>query len=144
MTKKINEIRSAVAPADRFGRFAACASSWLGSKLAFLGAGLVIVVWAITGPLFHYSDTWQLVINTGTTIVTFLMVFLIQNTQNRDARAINLKLDELIRVIDKARDQMMNIEKLSDVELDVLEKQFERIRAAGIRREERHAGRPAN
>jgi low affinity Fe/Cu permease len=74
-------------------------------------------------------DTWQLVINTGTTIVTFLMVFLIQNTQNRDARAINLKLDELIRAIDKARDHMMNIEKLSDVELDVLEAQFQQIKA---------------
>lgn len=144
MAKKIDEIRSAVAPADRFGRFAACASSWLGSKLAFLCAGLVIVIWAVTGPVFHYSDTWQLVINTGTTIVTFLMVFLIQNTQNRDARAINLKLDELIRAIDKARDQMMNIEKLSDAELDMLEAQFERIRAAGIRHDQRHSGRTAN
>ena len=84
---------------DRFGRFAASASSWLGSKWAFAGAGLVIVIWAFTGPIFHYSDTWQLVINTGTTIVTFLMVFLIQNTQNRDARAINLKLNELIRAL---------------------------------------------
>jgi hypothetical protein len=81
---------------DRFGKFAATASSWLGTKWAFLGAILVICLWVMTGPLFHYSDTWQLVINTGTTIVTFLMVFLIQNTQNRDARAINLKLDELI------------------------------------------------
>ena len=89
------------------------------------------MVWGVTGPIFRYSDTWQLVINTGTTIVTFLMVFLIQNTQNRDARAINLKLDELIRAIDNARDHMMNIEKLSDVELDVLEAQFHEIRAAG-------------
>ncbi len=116
---------------DRFGRFAAGASFWLGSKWAFLCAGLVISAWIISGPVFHYSDTWQLVINTGTTIVTFLMVFLIQNTQNRDARAINLKLDELIRAIDKARDQMMNIEKLSDGELDVLDAQFEKMRAAG-------------
>src|SRR5579872_6329112 len=129
MGKKIKEIRSNGTGADRFGRFAASASSWMGSKIAFLLAGLVIVVWGITGPIFHFSDTWQLVINTGTTIVTFLMVFLIQNTQNRDARAINLKLDELIRAIDKARDQMMNIEKLSDVELDLLEAQFEKIRA---------------
>jgi low affinity Fe/Cu permease len=73
---------------DWFGRFAASASGWLGSKWAFAGAGLVIVIWAVVGPIFHFSDTWQLVINTGTTIVTFLMVFLIQNTQNRDARAI--------------------------------------------------------
>ena len=82
-------------------------------------------------------------INTGTTIVTFLMVFLIQNTQNRDARAMKLKMDELIRAIDKARDQMMNIEKLSDLELDPLEAQFARIRAAGVRRAEPRAGQPA-
>ena len=116
---------------DRFGQFASIASFWLGSKWAFIGAGAIIALWGITGPIFHYSDTWQLVINTGTTIVTFLMVFLIQNTQNRDARAINLKLDELIRAIDKARDHMINIEKLSDVELDVLQEQFEQIRSAG-------------
>lgn len=144
MGKKINEIRSEGAQADHFGRFAAGASYWMGSKVAFLLAGLLIVVWGITGPVFHYSDTWQLVINTGTTIVTFLMVFLIQNTQNRDARAINLKLDELIRAIDKARDQMMNIEKLSDVELDILEEQFERIRAAGVRRAEKRAEQAAD
>ncbi len=119
---------------DRFAQFASGASYWLGSKWAFIWAGLIIAIWAISGPIFHYSDTWQLFINTGTTIVTFLMVFLIQNTQNRDARAINLKLDELIRAIDKARDQMMNIEKLSDVELDVLEAQFEKIRAEGSTR----------
>jgi low affinity Fe/Cu permease len=124
------ETRRATPTMDRFGRFAAGASFWLGSKWAFLCAGLVISAWIISGPVFHYSDTWQLVINTGTTIVTFLMVFLIQNTQNRDARAINLKLDELIRAIDKARDQMMNIEKLSDVELDVLDEQFKEMRAA--------------
>jgi low affinity Fe/Cu permease len=115
---------------DWFGRFAALSSGWLGSKWAFAGAGLVIVVWATTGPLFHFSDTWQLVINTGTTIVTFLMVFLIQNTQNRDARAINLKLNELIRAVDKARDQMIDIENLSDLELDELQVRYEKIRAA--------------
>jgi low affinity Fe/Cu permease len=114
---------------DRFGQFAAQASSWLGSKWAFVGAILVIVVWAFTGPLFHFSDTWQLVINTGTTIVTFLMVFLIQNTQNRDARAINLKLNELIRAIDAARDQMIDIENLSDVELKTLQTKYEKIKA---------------
>jgi low affinity Fe/Cu permease len=120
---------------DRFGRFAASASGWLGSKWAFAGAGLIIVVWAATGPLFHFSDTWQLVINTGTTIVTFLMVFLIQNTQNRDARAINLKLNELIRAIDKARDQMIDIENLSDLELDELQATYEKVKAACIARE---------
>ena len=113
---------------DWFGRFATQASAWMGSRWAFALAGLVIVVWGITGPLFHYSDTWQLVINTGTTIVTFLMVFLIQNTQNRDARAINLKLNELIRAIDAARDQMIDIESLSDVELNVIQEKFEKIR----------------
>lgn len=106
---------------DWFGQFAASASGWLGSKWAFAGAGFVIVLWAAMGPLFRFSDTWQLVINTGTTIVTFLMVFLIQNTQNRDARAINFKLNELIRPIDKARDQMIDIENLSHLELDELQ-----------------------
>jgi low affinity Fe/Cu permease len=120
---------------DWFARFAAAASTWLGSKWAFSWAVLVIVVWGASGFVFHYSDTWQLVINTGTTIVTFLMVFLIQNTQNRDARAINLKLNELIRALDKARDQMIDIENLSDVELDELQVRYEAIRAACLARE---------
>lgn len=85
-------------------------------------------------PIFHYSDTWQLVINTGTTIVTFLMVFLIQNTQNRDARAISLKLNELIRAVDKARNQMIDIENLSDLELDELQNKYEAIKAASGKR----------
>jgi low affinity Fe/Cu permease len=110
---------------------------WLGSKWAFSGAVLIIIAWAFTGPMFRYSDTWQLVINTGTTIVTFLMVFLIQNTQNRDARAINLKLDELIHAISRAENQMMEIEKLTDEELDVLQAKFEKIRAASLERMER-------
>jgi low affinity Fe/Cu permease len=122
---------------DRFGRFSASASAWLGSKWAFSGAVLVIVVWAASGFAFHYSDTWQLVINTGTTIVTFLMVFLIQNTQNRDARAINLKLNELIHALDKARDQMIDIENVSDVELDQIQARYEAIRQACLAREER-------
>lgn len=119
---------------DTFGTFAATASSWLGSKWAFLGAILIITGWAASGPLFHFSDTWQLVINTGTTIVTFLMVFLIQNTQNRDARAINLKLNELIYAIDAAGDQMLDIETLSDEELDVMQKRYEQLRAECLRR----------
>ena len=120
---------------DAFGKFSSAASSWLGSRWAFVGAILVIVAWAAIGPLFHFSDTWQLVINTGTTIVTFLMVFLIQNTQNRDARAINLKLDEVIRSIDAAGDEMMNIESLSDAELDLMQKRYERIKAARLARQ---------
>lgn len=123
---------------DWFGRFAAVASAWLGAKWAFAGAALVIVVWAATGPLFHFSDTWQLVINTGTTIITFLMVFLIQNTQNRDAKAINLKLNELIRAIDKAHNQMIDIETLSDLELDQLHARYEQIRTACNEREGRN------
>ena len=90
--------------------------------------------WAVTGPIFHYSDTWQLVINTGTTIVTFLMVFLIQNTQNRDARAINLKLDELIHSTTGAANHMVDIEKLSDAELDELQARYEKIRDAAMKR----------
>ena len=113
---------------NKFGQFAATASNGLGSRWAFLLAIAVIVVWGISGPIFHFSDTWQLVINTGTTIVTFLMVFLIQNTQNRDARAINLKLDELIHAIDKAKNEMLDIEKLSDEELDLLQERFKHIR----------------
>jgi low affinity Fe/Cu permease len=123
----------APATRDRFGRFASVASSCVGSKWAFILAGAVIVLWAATGPVFHYSDTWQLIINTGTTIVTFLMVFLIQNTQNRDARAINLKLDELIRAIDNAGNHMIDIENLSDIELDVLHARYERLKSAQTR-----------
>jgi low affinity Fe/Cu permease len=115
---------------DWFGKFAAFASGWLGSKWAFSWAVLVIVVWGASGYLFHFSDTWQLVINTGTTIVTFLMVFLIQNTQNRDARAINLKLNELIRAVSKARNQMIDIENLSDLELDELQAKYGEIKRA--------------
>jgi low affinity Fe/Cu permease len=120
---------------DRFGRFAARSSHYLGSRWAFLAAIGVIVVWALTGPIFRYSDTWQLVINTGTTIVTFLMVFLIQNTQNRDARAIHLKLNELIHAVDKAKNKMIDVENLSDLELDELARTYEKIRSNA---QERH------
>ncbi len=117
-----------------FGRFAALASAHMGSRWAFCGAILTIVIWAITGPVYHYSDTWQLVINTGTTIITFLMVFLIQNTQNRDARAINLKLNELIHAVDKAKNQMIDIENLSDLELEELSARYEKIRVEYLNR----------
>jgi low affinity Fe/Cu permease len=113
---------------DRFTRFSVCTSRCFGSRWAFTTAIGVIVAWAVTGPMFHYSDTWQLFINTGTTIVTFLMVFLIQNTQNRDARAIHLKLNELIHAVDKAKNRMIDVEKLSDLELEELAKTYERIR----------------
>jgi low affinity Fe/Cu permease len=122
---------------DRFARFSAKSSHYLGSRWAFLGAIGVILVWAVTGPIFHYSDTWQLVINTGTTIVTFLMVFLIQNTQNRDARAIHLKLNELIHAIDKARNNMIDVENLSDLELDELTRTYEKIRTSAEERQQK-------
>ena len=113
---------------DAFHVFARRSSMVLGSPWAFASAILIILVWAATGPTFHFSDTWQLIINTGTTIVTFLMVFLIQNTQNRDAKAMHLKLDEIIRALKGARNQLVDLEKLSDEELDKLEKQFEQLR----------------
>ncbi|MBI5670889.1 MAG: low affinity iron permease family protein [Chloroflexi bacterium] len=111
-----------------FRKFAHKTSAIVGSPWAFIVAVLVIVVWAITGPIFHFSDTWQLVINTGTTIVTFLMVFLIQNTQNRDAKAIHLKLDELIRSVEQARNRLVDLEDMSDEELDALQKEFQTFR----------------
>ena len=106
---------------DAFRIFARKTSTTLGSAWAFVFALLIIAVWAITGPAFHFSDTWQLIINTGTTIVTFLMVFLIQNTQNRDAKAVHLKLDEIIRALTKARNELVDLEELSDEDLDKLE-----------------------
>jgi low affinity Fe/Cu permease len=113
---------------DAFGVFARKTSSVLGSAWAFVCAIAIIVIWAMTGHAFGYSDTWQLIINTGTTIVTFLMVFLIQNTQNRDAKAVHLKLDELIRAIGGARNKLVDLEKLSDDELKTLEQEFEKLR----------------
>ena len=113
---------------DAFRVFAHCSSVMLGSAWAFSGAVLVILVWIVTGPTFHFSDTWQLIINTATTVVTFLMVFLIQNTQNRDAKAVHLKLDELIRAVKGARNQLVDLENLSDEDLKKLEEQFQRLR----------------
>lgn len=107
-----------------FRKFAHITSHIVGSPWAFIAAVLVIVVWAASGPLFGYSDTWQLVINTGTTIITFLMVFLIQNTQNRDAKAIHLKLDELIKGVKGARNSLVDLEDLTDAELKELEEEF--------------------
>jgi len=113
---------------DAFRVFARRSSSMLGSAWAFTAALLVIVIWLVTGPVFHFSNTWQLIINTATTIITFLMVFLIQNTQNRDAKAVHLKLDELIRAIKNARNELVDLEDLSDEELQKLEQQFRKTR----------------
>jgi len=118
---------------DAFRVFARRSSIVLGSAWAFAGAVLVIAVWLITGPTFHFSDTWQLIINTATTIITFLMVFLIQNTQNRDAKAVHLKLDEMIRALKGARNQLVDLEDLSDEELKKLEEQFRRLRTKAER-----------
>jgi low affinity Fe/Cu permease len=132
MRKKYVEARKQVTQTSGlrfwFSRFASRTALLVGHPYMFLAAVLVIVGWALSGRIFHYSDTWQLVINTGTTIITFLVVFLIQNTQNRDAKAIHLKLDELIRSHHPASDELIDVEKLSDEELDELEKHYERIR----------------
>ncbi|HUK25794.1 MAG TPA: low affinity iron permease family protein [Terriglobales bacterium] len=113
---------------DSFHWFATRASALVGTKWAFLAAVAGILAWGVTGPRFHYSNTWQLVVNTGTTVVTFLMVFLIQNTQNRDARAIHLKLDEIIHAIQLAHNDMIDIENLSDEELETLSKKYAILR----------------
>jgi low affinity Fe/Cu permease len=127
---------------DAFRIFARRSSMVLGSAWAFASAILIIVIWALTGPMFHYSNTWQLIINTGTTIVTFLMVFLIQNTQNRDAKAAHLKLDEIIRALKGARNQLIDLEKLSDEDLTALEKQFEQVRKKAERNGSNLGGMP--
>lgn len=114
--------------ADLFRRIACRSAEALGSSWAFMTALLVVVVWAATGPLFGFSDTWQLVINTGTTIVTFLMVFLIQNAQNRDAKALHLKLDELIHAVKEARNELIDVEDLTDEEISRLQREFARLR----------------
>lgn len=112
---------------NRFRKIANTISLWAGSAGVFLGAILIVLVWASTGPLFNFSDTWQLIINTGTTIITFLMVFLIQNTQNRDTKAIQLKLDELIHSTRTARDTFVGLEELTDEELTALDAEFKKL-----------------
>ena len=108
-------------------RFATWVSAWAGSTAAFIAALAVVIAWAVTGPLFKYSDTWQLTINTGTTIVTFLMVFLIQRAQNKDALAVQLKLNELVAAIEGASNRLISVEDLSEKELQVLHKHYQRL-----------------
>ena len=127
---------------DFFRRVASKTSHGVGSPWAFVTALGVVVVWAATWPLFHYSDTWQLVINTSTTIVTFLMVFLIQNTQNRDSHALHLKLDELIRSNDLARNRLMCLEELDDHEIDELQHEFDKLSQEKIRERKRSKRAP--
>jgi low affinity Fe/Cu permease len=137
VAKKINKRRSLEKPdqrdlfcqvQDAFRLAARKTSAVLGTAWAFMGAVLVIIIWGLTGHIFHYSDTWQLIINTGTTIVTFLMVFLIQNTQNRDSKAVQLKLDEIIRSLSGARNHLIDLETLSDADLEKLQDEFRRLR----------------
>jgi low affinity Fe/Cu permease len=131
MHDSTNGSTTRVALAERFRAFACAASLRLGSHWAFLIAVVAILVWLLTGPLFHFSNTWQLVINTGTTIVTFLMVFLIQATQNRDATAVHLKLDELIRS-SKARNIFADLENASEAEILAFKKEFSKLRRSGV------------
>ena len=116
-----------------FRKFAQGVAEVVGSPWAFFLGVMITLIWGVTGPYFHYSDTWQLVINTGTTIITFLMVFLIQNTQNRDARVIHMKLDELIRAIGAARTELVQMEKMTDQELDEIRGQFEKERDRAVK-----------
>jgi len=110
-----------------FRRFARATSNGIGSPIAFVLAFAVILAWAICGPFFGFSETWQLVINTSTTIVTFLVVFMIQNTQNRDSKAVHLKLDEIIRVLDKARNELVDVEDKADEVLDQYQEEFRKL-----------------
>src|SRR5712692_624158 len=124
---------------DVFRRFARAAADAVGSPTAFLLGVVVTLIWATTGSYFRYSDTWQLVINTGTSIGTLLIVFLIQNTQNRDAKVMQLKLDELIRAVTAARTELVQMEALTDAELDQLQKEFQRQRDQTVSNLERIA-----
>jgi low affinity Fe/Cu permease len=116
---------------DRFNRVATNLTARLGSPYALVAAVLIIVVWAVSGPFFNFSETWQLVINTGTTIITFLMVFVIQASQNRDSKALHLKLDEVIRALEGARNELIAAESSTEEELQKHEEEFLRVAAAG-------------
>lgn len=113
-----------------FRRFATASAMWVGSPLAFIWALLIIVIWACTGNAFHYSDTWQLVINTGTSVVTFLMVFILQYTQTRDTQAMQLKLDELLRAVKNARNEIIAVEDQSDEQLETLKEELRSLSAS--------------
>ena len=110
---------------DMFHRLSETVATAVGTSWAFLLALAVVVIWAITGPVFDYSDTWQLLINTGTTVVTFLMVFIIQNSQNREAKVVTIKLDELLRAVEGARTELVGLDHMSEEELEEVQKQFQ-------------------
>ncbi|HVO94579.1 MAG TPA: low affinity iron permease family protein [Terriglobales bacterium] len=124
-------------PRSGFGRLARISARLMGHPAAFGSALVIIVLWAVAGPIFKFSDTWQLVINTGTTIITFLMVFLIQNTQNKDAEAMHIKLDELIRAFDKAQNALLNLEELEEKDLEIIRASYLKL-AERARTELRH------
>ena len=128
-----------------FTRFAKTSANAMGNPLAFAFASLLIVAWAFTGPVFGFSDTWQLVINTGTTIITFLMVFLIQNTQNRDSAAVHLKLDEIIRATQGAHNALLDLEELSQLDLDKFRKLYQMLASdarSGVQKGLKDTGTP--
>jgi low affinity Fe/Cu permease len=129
---------------DAFRRFAQSVSLYAGSPWATIGAFLLVLLWLASGPLFDFSDHWQLIINTGTTIITFLMVFLIQSAQNRDAKAFHLKLDELIRAVHGARTRLVSLEECSDEELTHLQAEFQRLRQRLEHRDGKTAGSHAD
>jgi len=135
----LDKSRKAQPVRELFRRFAHKTAEIVGSPSAFLTAIILIVVWGFAGPLFNFSDTWQLVINTTTTIITFLIVFLIQNTQNRDSRAIHLKLDELLNGVKGARTSLVDLEDLTDAELERLHREFQRMRLKA-----NHSGKTSN
>ena len=130
---------STLASRTRFARFATAAARTAGRPLTFVIAVVSIVIWAFSGPLFGFSDTWQLVVNTATTIITFLMVFLIQNTQNRDAEAMHIKLDELIRAVRGAQNTLLDLEELDDIELDRIRASYEELARQARTRIDRRA-----
>ena len=127
---------------DSFNQFAKATARWCGHPATFVFSLLLCIVWAAVGPIFHFSDTWQLVINTATTVLTFLVVFLIQNTQNRDAAAMQLKLDELIRAVSGARNRMVNLEDVTDAELEQLRGRFAALGAEARSRPSHEAEAP--
>lgn len=124
-----------------FNKIARSVAKFSGRPICFVVAAVVILLWALSGPFFHFNDTWQLVINTGTTIVTFLMVFLIQSTQNSDTEAMQIKLDELIRAIEPARNRMLSLEQLDEEELDVLRKEFDILAEKARQKEDDNTAR---
>jgi low affinity Fe/Cu permease len=136
-----------IRPASRFGHFSKWIARAVGQPVAFGGACALIILWLLSGPIFGFSDTWQLIINPGTTIVTFLMVFLIQNTQNRDAEAMHIKLDELIRAVDNAQNALLNLEELEEKDLDRIRAEYlnlaeqsrHKLKSAGLNNEAEEA-----